>query len=247
MIDNVSFYDQFELLDLVRDDGVKSFRARELATGRMVEVHVFANSLAPISRALLHKLDKLASADSAAGPAGQSAPAILDRGDYEGTPYVVTLPLDGFSSLHEWVFAISNRTPADPGDPDRLRLSGAGAWRVTPPGGSPVPPPIPVAEPAPEPLLAGLSESDELIPTREATLRPTLRPPAVPEAVAPNSASELPAEVPGAEMPAAEPRLEPVAAAPARGGVALGEFALASEPDEDEFARLFGAAPAPSA
>ena len=56
----MGFYDRFELLELVRDDGVKTFKAREVATGRAVEAHVFVNPYAPLSVALLARIDQLA-------------------------------------------------------------------------------------------------------------------------------------------------------------------------------------------
>ena len=36
----MSFYEKYELLDLQRDEGVKSFLAREIATGRPILVHL---------------------------------------------------------------------------------------------------------------------------------------------------------------------------------------------------------------
>ena len=44
---DVGFYDRFELLEMLRDDGVKSFRAKEISTGRDVEAHIFVNPHAP--------------------------------------------------------------------------------------------------------------------------------------------------------------------------------------------------------
>jgi hypothetical protein len=261
----VTFYEQFELLDLLRDDGVKTFRARELATGRFVEVHVFANSQAPLSRALYSKVGKLA--DLADQGDGGQEPTIVTRGDYEGTPYVVTLPLDGFKSLHEWVFAMSHRVPADPSEPDRLRLSGAGAWRVTPPTETGAPPPLPEA-PEPKELNGEQSLLETQVPFGRRP-SPELEQPAVqadalhtlvkepeespldeanpeehrPESVAPAESPEPPEHVDptGVVEPA------PVEATPVGEAVALGEFALGGEPDDHEFSRLFAAPPAQTA
>ena len=40
---DVSFSDRFDLLDLLRDGDIQTFRARERATGRDVEVHLSAS------------------------------------------------------------------------------------------------------------------------------------------------------------------------------------------------------------
>jgi hypothetical protein len=101
----VGFYDQFELLELVRDDGIKTFSARELATGRLVEVHVFVNRQAPLSMAVWSKLKRLEPPER---------DNILDRGDYEGTPYVVTGSLEGYPGLREWVKAAMHRVAPEP-------------------------------------------------------------------------------------------------------------------------------------
>jgi hypothetical protein len=70
----VNFPDRFELLDLLRDGDVQTFRARERATGRTCEAH-FAT--AP------ELLDGLG--------------GVMDRGSHGGKSYVVTaepIPLD---------------------------------------------------------------------------------------------------------------------------------------------------------
>jgi len=74
----VSFPDRFELLELLREDmlqeeQVQTFRARERATGRAVEAHLSA------SPELLAKLESL---------------GVIDQGSYEGKFYVVTTPPD---------------------------------------------------------------------------------------------------------------------------------------------------------
>lgn len=180
----MTFYEQFELLDLLRDDGVKTFRARELAMDRMVEVHVFANTTAPLSRALLSRIDKLVKSD----PSSAQASVVLSRGDYEGTPYLVTLPLDGYANLHEWISAAAHPLPAE-GAPE-----------------APIPEPVQASPPVPR-VEEAIEEAIEVV-------KP--------------AASPVPPEAPASP-------------APAGAGVALGEFALASEADDEVFARLFGA------
>jgi len=66
---NVSFPDRFELLELLRDGVVQTFRARERATGQVFDAH-FASSL-----------DLLPGVDP-----------VIDRGTHEGRLYVVTAP-----------------------------------------------------------------------------------------------------------------------------------------------------------
>jgi hypothetical protein len=68
---NVSFSDRFELLELLRDGQVQTFRARERATGRAVEAHFFV------------------SPDSLAETQRKSA---IDQGSHEGKFYLVTAP-----------------------------------------------------------------------------------------------------------------------------------------------------------
>jgi len=55
----VSLYERFELLDLDRDDGVKTFEGREISTGRPVKVHLFVHADAPIQVALLKAINRL--------------------------------------------------------------------------------------------------------------------------------------------------------------------------------------------
>src|SRR5579862_2410628 len=92
----VGFYDRFELIELSRDDGIKTFRARELATGRLVQAHLFVHPAAPESVALLQKLDSLPEEEQR---------RILDRGDHQGTPYVVTELLADQPGFREWLVA----------------------------------------------------------------------------------------------------------------------------------------------
>ncbi len=84
--------DRFELLELRRDDGVQTFHAREIATARPVQVHLFPNGDA----SLLSRLDRLPAAERL---------RVLDRGVSEGKSYVVTDRLAGFASFREWVDA----------------------------------------------------------------------------------------------------------------------------------------------
>src|SRR5258708_7410580 len=124
---SVGFYDRFELLDLLRDDGVKTFKAQEIATQRAVEAHLFVNPYAPLSLVLLTRIEQL--------PASELT-RILDRGRHEGTPYFVTEPITDYPGFREWVMA-KRRAPATELPPTvHPAMAGtmdrAGAWQIRP-------------------------------------------------------------------------------------------------------------------
>jgi len=108
-------YERFELLALHRDDGVKTFHAREIATRRPVHVHLFADPHAPQNMALLARLERLPEHERR---------RIIDRGEDDGTPYVVTDRLVDQPGFREWLNA-----KAQPLD-IRKSFDQAGAWRV---------------------------------------------------------------------------------------------------------------------
>jgi hypothetical protein len=95
----LSLYERYELLDLNRDLGVKTFEAREIATGRPVKVHLFEHPSAPLQAALLKAIDKLP---------GEQQQRIIERGKHERTPYVVTDRLSDYAGLSEWVQAAAH-------------------------------------------------------------------------------------------------------------------------------------------
>jgi hypothetical protein len=86
--------DRFELLELRRDDGIQTYHAREIATKRPVQVHVFPDGHSPESLALLSKVAYLPEAERR---------RVIDRGMFQGRPYVVTDRLAGYASLREWL------------------------------------------------------------------------------------------------------------------------------------------------
>jgi hypothetical protein len=83
---NVSFSDRFELLELLHEGDVQTFRARERATGRDVEAHLSASS------------DRLAKFESMREP---GKILVMDRGSHDGKFYFVTAPL-GLDSVGAW-------------------------------------------------------------------------------------------------------------------------------------------------
>ena len=117
----MSFYDRFELLGLQRDDGIKTFQALEKATGRLVQAHLFVHPHAPETVALLKKLDQL--------PEGERQ-RIVDRGEHQGTPYVVTDRLVDQPGLREWLVAKSKKAPEAPPVIEKTPLDAAGAWKM---------------------------------------------------------------------------------------------------------------------
>jgi hypothetical protein len=101
----VSLYQRYELLDLNRDDGVKTFEAREIATGRPVKVHIFVRPAAPLQAALLKAIERLPES---------ARQRIIEQGKHEGTPYLVTDRLVDYPGLGEWVQAVGQESKSQP-------------------------------------------------------------------------------------------------------------------------------------
>jgi hypothetical protein len=127
----MDFYKKYELLELLRGDRVRVFSGREIATGRADQVHLFTSGTTPETTALL-------------GRACQTPPGyrgvLLDIGEHEGTPYVVTVLPAGFETLEAWldrvVPAVRRETPLQ-----------SKIWKipVIPAPPHPPPPPAPAA------------------------------------------------------------------------------------------------------
>ena len=96
--------DRFELLELRRDDGVQTFYAREIATARPVQVHLFANGSVEDNLALLALVQRLPETERR---------RVIDRGVSAGRPYLVTERLAGFASLREWLGAKATAASID--------------------------------------------------------------------------------------------------------------------------------------
>ncbi|MBZ5633990.1 MAG: hypothetical protein LAO55_12780 [Acidobacteriia bacterium] len=137
----MSFPDRFELLELLHEGEVQTFRARERVTGLALEAHLFA------SPELLAQLDHLSEPQRS---------LVIDRGSHEGKLYAVTMPLP--AGFRAWL-------AAEPLPGGQAPLDSAGAWRIRP-SGQPAPAPSePAAAPgdftrmfqlrqAPEPVAA---------------------------------------------------------------------------------------------
>ena len=90
----MGLYDRFELLELRRDDGIQTYHAREIATARPVQVHVLGQGETPENVALLARIEHLPEAEWR---------RVIERGEVQGLPYVVTDRLAGHPGFREWL------------------------------------------------------------------------------------------------------------------------------------------------
>ncbi|MBI3278975.1 MAG: hypothetical protein HYZ57_03935, partial [Acidobacteria bacterium] len=138
----MSFYQKYELLELVRDDGIKTFAARQLATNDVVAVHIFTGGHTPLNDALLDKLGRLRP---------EYREQIIDQGEHEDTPYLVTSRWKPQQTFADWVSEGSAPLQPPPRWPDPFAKPAQPPPQPTPaqpPSASP-PPQVPPA-PAPE-------------------------------------------------------------------------------------------------
>ena len=98
----MSFEEKYEILAELRNDGIKTFVAREKATGQAVEVHLFLAGRTAENGAILDKLQRLSP---------DHAQFLLETGDTGGTPYVVSQLLPDRRGLREWLSGISEGAP----------------------------------------------------------------------------------------------------------------------------------------
>ena len=117
----MSIYERYELLDIVNDGPVKTFRAREIQTGQIVAVHL----LLPLSdpQGILQKVRLLTD------PARQE---LREFGDHEGTSYVVTNEWKRMVNFPDWLNAVAGppTPPPAPQAPTTDRFAKAGNWRI---------------------------------------------------------------------------------------------------------------------
>ena len=122
----MDFYQKYELLDLLKDEGVKVFNARETATGRRITVFLFVGDQARLQADLLEQL-------RASQRPGR--PDLLEVGDAQGTPFVATEPLGGLADLKRIAVAAPAGKPPD-------AFTKVGVWHIP---GPTAPAPAPVA------------------------------------------------------------------------------------------------------
>jgi hypothetical protein len=98
----MSFDDKYEILAELRNDGIRTVVAREKASGQAVEAHLFLSGRTPENNVLLDKIQQLPS---------EHRQFVLEVGDHEGTPYVVSHLLPDRRGFREW---LSRRAPRSP-------------------------------------------------------------------------------------------------------------------------------------
>jgi hypothetical protein len=128
----------YEVLEMLRDDGVQTFRAKEKATGRGLEIHLLPPFGRPENKTLFEKLKTLPL---------EARRRFLDIGFDGSTPYLVTDPLPGNRGFKGWAEELIAGTQAppsvfNPGMPnaapsrdDGVQILQAGQWRT----GTPIP------------------------------------------------------------------------------------------------------------
>ena len=180
----MSFYKKYELQRLIADGEAKTFRAVENSTGRLVYLHLFN----PAGQRLLAILkSKLGSVP------GKPAAPLLEIGEFAGSTYAVTLPIEPFSGLREWValnldtsdpkMAETSPLPMSPPEAAPAETTPASplvSETPVPPPPSPIPSPPPFA--APPGLLADQAGDftrmfDSGPPEKERPLPPVASPP----------------------------------------------------------------------
>lgn len=97
------FKDKYELLALRGGDREIALPGREICSAKPVLLHLLAGGYAPENQELLRALGNL-SADQRGH--------VLDSGDHDGIPYVVTDTLPGNPSLRSWVAAAVVAAPS---------------------------------------------------------------------------------------------------------------------------------------
>ena len=95
----MSFYSQYELVRLICHGGAKTFEAKQLASNRVVFLHLFDDDPA-VRDSLLEKVTFLVT-----NPPASGLLPILDVVRSSDSPYVVTEVLDPSTNLEDWVEA----------------------------------------------------------------------------------------------------------------------------------------------
>jgi hypothetical protein len=116
----MSFDERYQLLELSGDEGVKTFIAREVSTGKKVTAFLFVAEQAHLQAELLGRLrvaDRL------------QLPELIEIGDNQGTVYVITQPGVSFAALKDRASPLKSSTPAH-AEQHAGEFSRAGIWRV---------------------------------------------------------------------------------------------------------------------
>jgi hypothetical protein len=111
----MSFYQKYELLELKADqNGVKSFTASEKATGRMISAHILVGVPPAEIAAILSRAYR------------QLGGEVIETGEHQGTPYVVTPLWQRPQGFVEWIHTL----PTGSNMPAANEINKAGSWRV---------------------------------------------------------------------------------------------------------------------
>ena len=186
----------YQLLGVIRDDGIRTYRALEIASGEALQIHLF---VAPEDQELYKNLRAL--------PVSARRD-LLEFGQEGELPYIVTEKLPETGPAREWFRAKAPKTATQSADAVRL----AGVWKT----GTPIPDalkvkaPSPITE-APKPELPPLPQYADA--TRVIRLS-DLPPAPAPEAAAEDEFERLfgaakPAAAQPEPPPAAPPSPEP--------------------------------------
>src|SRR5580692_8220272 len=112
----MDFYQKYELIDPLPGDGTRSFRARQIATGREVAVHLLVGGKTGENDTLLSRLRAL--------PEG-SLRKLIEVGDNDGTVFVAT-EAPPFLHLADWL--AEQERAAD--SAEALKYTRAGSWKI---------------------------------------------------------------------------------------------------------------------
>ena len=127
------FSSYYELLQNLTTQGVRSFHARQRATGRAVMVHFLDGGPTPVNQQLLSRLETLES---------HERDKVLEMVEVDGSTAVVTESLPGFRTLDTWLEAA-----AGPTRPLRVRLKRRDVDAVRESTSATSPPPGPTRPP----------------------------------------------------------------------------------------------------
>lgn len=119
----------YQLLDVIRDDGIRTLNAKEIASGRSLEVHLFMRLEDHALFESLHSLPLTARS------------ALLEFGSELKIPYIVTDPLPAETTARAW-FTTLMKPVETPPEPKPQPIKGS-VWKT----GTPLPDPLFPSEP----------------------------------------------------------------------------------------------------
>jgi len=217
------FHDKYELLALRGGDEEIALPGREISSGRDVLVHLLSAGYTIENRVLLRAIDKLPE---------EYRQKVLDKGDHDGIPYVITEVLPAKVKLRDWI-AEAKAAPAQklPDSPIK-----SGVWKVAP---------VPAPEKSPQPEVGEFTRLFQSVQAPPAAPQPMSQDDTPTAAIALPKLDEAP---PGPAAPEPQPgeftRMLRSAAPPPETKPAPPP-PLAAPPEPGEFTRMFQAAVPP--